>query len=110
MPMIRSLAVTIAASRLIGVLGTDDGGASIVELETGEQSRILKGDGGPAVTAITCARIAGRQVAILAGQVGLRGVLDLSTGEIIDAGGIDDPLLAARRSRPPLSSRSMGRC
>jgi WD40 repeat protein len=90
---IRSLAVSEASSGFIGVVGTDDGGAFIVNLTTGMLIREFHGDGGPAVNVVNCTQISGWPIAILDGGRRTRQVIDLLSGESINGGQINDSVL-----------------
>jgi WD40 repeat protein len=92
-PEIRSLTLTETPAGWLAVLGTNDGGVSTVDLATGTLLLQVRGVGGSAMTAITCNQIAGRPVAILASDSGAIQIRDLLSGEAIEPGHIDDPLL-----------------
>ncbi len=95
-PAIRSLAITEAPSGWIAVLGTDDGGAFTADLATGTPRHKMPEDGSRVVKAITCKLIAGRSVAILLANPGKSQVIDLLSGEAINAGHIGNHLLDVR--------------
>jgi len=96
MPAIRSVGATTTGSQVLVVLGKDSGGASVVDLVTREQLGSVAEDGGPAITAITCVRIAGQHVAVLARESGSARIVYLPGGGAISAGSIANPLTRAR--------------
>jgi len=96
MPAITSMGATTTGSQVLVVLGKDGGGASVVDLATREQLGSVAEDGGPAVTAITCAQIAGQPIAVLAREPGPARIVSLPGGGAISPGAISDPLMLAR--------------
>jgi WD40 repeat protein len=99
------LAITEIPSGWVGVLGTDDGGVFTVDLATGTPRHNMPGDGSRVVTAITCALIAGRSIAVVSYNHGENQAIDLLSGEAINVGNINWPLLAVRRvPRMPASA------
>jgi WD40 repeat protein len=95
MPAIRSLAVT----GWTGILGNDDGGAAIVDLEQGTLIHEIPGDDDSPVITVACEQIAGRPIAILNSHRERR-VLDVLDGQIINVGRIDDNLLDVKSTSP----------
>ena len=95
-PAIRSLAVI----GRIGVLGNDDGGTAIVDIGRGTLVHEIHDDDGAAVTTVVCKQIAGRPIAIVVNDRRQRRVLNLLSGETINADQIYDPLLDVQQTAP----------